>query len=127
MEKFTKKVAPSKINHKNAKKKLKLCYVAIRTFKRPRISSSQLGGTPRGAVPALACGRRWPAAALARGLFTAIAARIAFNEKMAARSAIPFRVNQSYLTNAAASHSTFLKRSLVYPPFKTENCTERIA
>ena len=58
MEKFTKKVAPGKINRKNAKKKLKLCYVAIRTFKRPRISSSQLGGTP---------------AALARGLFTGFA------------------------------------------------------
>ena len=40
MEEFTKKVAPGKKNHKNAKKVFKLSYVAKRAFKRP----TQLGG-----------------------------------------------------------------------------------
>ena len=68
-----------------------------------------------------ALGRRWPEAGIGpRPRWPAVCLRrlqheSRLTEKMAARSAIPFRVNQSYLTNAAASHSTFLKKSLVYP------------
>ena len=70
MEKFNKKVALGKKNHKNTKK-IKLFYVETRIFNRSRNSSTQRSARVHAAVRR---GRVMRAAVLAVRLFTAIAA-----------------------------------------------------
>ena len=87
MEELTKKVAPSKINHKNAKKNVfKLSYVAKRTFKRPRNASTQPSGAPRSAGVALSTGaarRRFvDSVCSAKRCLTAVAARSAWQPEV---------------------------------------------
>ena len=76
MEKFTKKVAPGKKNHKNTKTS---CQIVLLSSKEPLkdLESHLLSWVARRGAP----GRRPRAAALAHGLFTAFAARNAAYQK----------------------------------------------